>query len=93
MKKIFYRVEKGDYLLSVAKKLSVPVQTIICQNNLVKEIEVGDLLVITPPKKTYKVQVGDTLFSVAEKYSVSENCLKEKNGIDYIYYGQMIVIE
>ena len=92
MKKFLYRVESGDTVYAVANKLKVPVCTLIKLNNLKKEITAGDLLYIESSDKTYRVKLFDTLLSVAKKFNLTENELKEKNGIEYIYYGQEINI-
>ena len=42
----FYRVKKGDSVLSVSLKLKVPFTLLIADNNLFREIEEGDLLYI-----------------------------------------------
>ena len=93
MKKIFYRVEKGDTLFLISHKLKTPTTKIIEQNNLEREIEEGDLLVILPPKETYKAELGDTMATVAKKFSISENHLKEMNKTDYIYFSQIIAVK
>lgn len=90
MKKFLYRVESGDTVFSVASTFNIPVCVLIKLNNLKKEITAGDILYIESSEKTYRVKLFDTLYSVAERFNVSENELKEKNGIEYIYYGQEI---
>lgn len=40
----------------------------------------------------YEVQPGDTLQSVAGRFSVSEQALRDKNGIDEVVLGQQIKI-
>jgi len=77
-------------VFSVASTFNIPVCVLIKLNNLKKEITAGDILYIESSEKTYRVKLFDTLYSVAERFNVSENELKEKNGIEYIHYGQEI---
>ena len=94
MKKFFYRVEVGDSLAKVAKKLGVPVKVIIKQNNLVREIEAGDLLYIESPlsAKTYIVKPCDTLKSIAKKFNKSQREILDINMIDYVYFSMLIYV-
>lgn len=92
MKKFFYRVEEGDSVLSLADRFEVPALTIIKLNNLKSEVSAGDLLFIKACEKTYRIGIFDTVNSVSEKFGVSAERLKEKNGTEYFYYGQLIEI-
>ena len=85
-------MEAGDTALSVSKRFNIPVCTLIKLNNLKKEITAGDLLYLENADKIYHVQLFDTLLSVAEKFKISGQEIKEKNGIEYIYYGQEIIV-
>ena len=93
MKKIFYRVQKGDTLSLVASKFSIPAHYLIKLNGLTSEIEEGDLLYLEIlDRKVYSVQFGDTLDSVAEKFSLPKDELVEINGVPYLYYGMDIFV-
>lgn len=94
MKKFFYRVEVGDSLAKVAKKLGVPTSIIIKQNNLVREIEAGDLLYLESPlsAKTYIVKPCDTLNSIAKKFNKSQREILDINMIDYVYFSMLIYV-
>ena len=95
MAKFFYRVEKGDSLISVCSKLKLPPLKIIQTNNLKKEISQGDLLYIeTPPPNAilYSVKPFDTAKKIAKTFGVTEKYLLEKNGVNYVFYGLVLEI-
>jgi LysM repeat protein len=94
MKKFFYRVEVGDSLVKVAKKLDVPIHVIIKQNNLIREIEAGDLLYLEIPfsAKTYIVKPCDTIKSIAKKFNKSQREILDINMIDYVYFSMLIYV-
>ena len=91
MEKFFYRVERGDTLFSIAERFLTPAVSIITLNNLKKEPCDGDLLYIERDNcSLYRVQPFDTLESVSKKFCVSEQSLREKNGVEYLFYGLII---
>ena len=94
MKKIFYRVEDGDTVFSLAERFSVSVGVIIAQNNLKKEIETGDMLYIEvdESKTAYKVQPFDTVVSVGRKFNVPPEKILFDNGVSYLFYGLIIFV-
>lgn len=93
MKKIFYRVNLGDTILSVAERFNIPPTKIISDNNLTGEIEQGDMLYLESEQCTlYKVKPTDTLSSIAKKFKVSEQKILKDNGIEYIFCGLLLKI-
>ena len=90
MKKFFYRVQKGDGVLSLSQKLNLPTLDLIKDNNLNKEIEEGDILFINCPDNVYFVKPQDTVEGIAEQFSTTSNDILTKNEIPYIFYGLMI---
>ena len=93
MKKFFYRVVEGDSVLSVAKINGVTPNSIIVQNALKEEIDVGDLLYIEiDDSSLYAVKPQDTVDSVCKKFGVSKDKLLGDNGVDYLFYGLIIKI-
>ena len=85
MQNFFYRVGKGETVFSVAEKFDIPTLSIINENNLKKEFDCGDLLVI--------VIVGnDQLVSIAKRFCTSESQIMLDNGIDYVFYGLKIIL-
>ncbi len=93
MEKIFYRVNLGDTVLGVAERFNVPVTKIIKDNNLDKEIEQGDMLLIQKDKcRLYKVLPFDTLSSIAQKFNLNEQEILLNNGIEYVFYGLTIKV-
>ncbi len=93
MKKIFYRVKKGDSLLSIAREFETPVFSIIKNNYLDSEVQEGDMLLVVKPKKCYKVEPFDTYYSISQKFGIKEEELKNINQISYLFYGLNIAIE
>lgn len=94
MKKIFFRVDKEDSLLSLSIKFNVPPIEIINYNGLKREIECGDVVVI-PVKEGvfYTVGVGEDENSIAKKFNVDKERLLQTNGVPYLFYGLTIRIE
>ncbi len=93
MKKFFYRVEKGDGVISVANKFNLPVFTLIKLNNLTGEIQAGDLLYIeTCEQKLYTVQPFETAHDLSVRFNKDEKNILCQNGVEYIYYGMKIYL-
>lgn len=93
MKKFFYRVQQGDCLTELSRKFKIPVNVLIYDNNLKKDVEEGDILYFSVPEgKVYVSSPKDDFYSVSKKYGVSEDELKEKNKTPYLYYGVLIII-
>ena len=93
MKNFFYRVAKGETLLSVSRSAGVPPCVIVRENNLTGEIEEGDLLFISRPNgKIYYPRPQDTAESVAKEFGVSAEKILSENGLIYLFYGAPIVI-
>ena len=93
MKKIFYRVNSGDTLLSIAERFNIPATKIIKTNNLSCEVLEGDMLYLESEDcRLYKVQPTDTLQSIAQKFCTTEQAILDENGIDYIFYGLLIKV-
>ena len=94
MKKIFYRVNEGETLLSVCEKLGVPPVVVIKENNLKSEIASGDLLYIEQTDCfIYKVTPFDTIKSISQKFGVSEEKILSDNKVPYIFYGLNLIID
>jgi membrane-bound lytic murein transglycosylase D len=97
---IFYTVQKGDSLWSIAKRFGVSVSDIKKWNNVDKKIFPGDILLIILPKKSerdstiYTVKKGDTLIKIAKKFKVSVEKLKRVNNLQThkIYPGLKLKI-
>lgn len=72
-KAITYVVERGDTLLSIAKKFGVSPDTVKWANDLKSDsLSIGDELQILPVTGiSHKVQKGDTIYSIAKKYDVN----------------------
>lgn len=80
-----YVVRPGDTLSEIAGMFNVSVNTIIWANNLsgVRDIHVGDTLIILPVSGTQRTVVkGDTLKSIAKKYNADAGEIAQFNGLD-----------
>ncbi len=94
MEKFFYRVQAGESVLSLAQKFNLSANRIIADNNLKKEISQGDLLLICKNLNgAYKIKPFETAESLAQKAGVSPQKILSKNGVDYLFYGLMVVLE
>lgn len=88
-----YIVEEGDTLYSVAKKFGVSPRAIAVDNQIDKELFVGQFLYVLRRGNTYVVQVEDTFEKIAKNFGVSPNDIKKLNKIEYLYPGEIIDIK
>jgi membrane-bound lytic murein transglycosylase D len=94
--KDFYEVQKGDNLLSIAKKFNVSIEDLKEWNNLDdSNVQMGSKLALANKQETvkeeeptetkiveYKVKKGDNLGSIAHKHNVSVAEIKEWNELE-----------
>ena len=103
IKKVYYRVRKGDSLWKIAKKFHTSVKKLKKLNNLKRNIiHPGEKLLIKIYKKrkfirkyiVHRVKKGESLFKIALKYGVSLKELKQFNGLkrNFLIVGQLIKI-
>lgn len=94
MEKIFYRVKNNENLLEIASRFDVTVFDIILDNNLVREVLPGDVLIINKTDGlTYSVTPSDTIDSIAKKFCITKEELLFKNRpLTYVFYGIKIKI-
>ena len=106
---IYYTVQEGDTLTSIAQKYDTTVHEITVTNSIVNPnlIYVGEVLKIYPGNRsiikrkkvfttTYIVQSGDTLTSIAKKFNTTADKIALLNNItnpNLIYPGQILKIE
>jgi LysM repeat protein len=92
-----YTVRKGDTLLAISKKFSVPVTEIREMNDLRStKLKPGQQLIVkrTGPR-TYTVQKGDNIYRIARKFDIDLDKLKDMNdlGTDILKPGQKLFLE
>lgn len=95
MKNFFVRVDGKDNVFTIAKKYNANVFEIISDNELVKDVEEGEIVYVKNQGQSirYFVKPEDTLFSIAKKHRVTEEYIKNKNGnIPYVFYGMIIYL-
>ncbi len=92
MKKIFYRVEKFDTLIKISNAFNIPASVIIYDNNLKKDVEQGDLIIlnIKTDKRIKTVMPSDSIFSICKELGVLTESILKDNRVDYIYPFQKI---
>jgi LysM repeat protein len=93
----FHIVKKGDTLLSLSKKYSIPVSELKDINNLGStKIRIGQkvLLKRTWPR-TYTVKRGDNIWKIARRFNINPDELKDINDLetDLLKPGQRIILE
>ena len=105
---IYYTVQEGDTLTSIAQKYDTTVHEITVTNSIVNPnlIYVGEVLKIYPGNRsiikrkkvfttTYIVQSGDTLTSIAIKFDTTVQAIAELNDLqnpNLIYVGEILKI-
>ena len=96
-----YKVQSGDTLYSISKKLDTTVTELKKLNNLSSNmLSVGQVLKILTKTvdigetDIYQVQAGDTLYSIARKYNISVNELKNLNNLvdNTLSIGQILEV-
>jgi spore germination protein len=70
---INYIFKKGDTLADIARQYEIPLKRLEIDNNLPPNStpNIGQAIMIMPPKQVYIVKEGDTLSSIAEAYGVT----------------------
>lgn len=105
---IYYTVQEGDTLTSIAQKYDTTVHEITVTNSIVNPnlIYVGEVLKIYPGNRsiikrkkvfttTYIVQSGDTLTLIAIKFDTTVQAIAELNDLqnpNLIYVGEILKI-
>lgn len=95
---IFYTVQRGDTLFSIANRFGTTVVAIRSDNNLTSDfLYVGQQLIIVsaqPMNTIHTVQRGDTLFSIANRYNTTVAAIKSANNLtsDLLSIGQQLRI-
>ncbi|KKQ38692.1 MAG: Lipoprotein [Candidatus Roizmanbacteria bacterium GW2011_GWA2_37_7] len=71
-KSIYYRVQYGDTLESIAKKFSISIETIMWANDIPESGIENDMIISIPPTTgiIHAVQSGETVESIAKTYGV-----------------------
>lgn len=93
-----YVVRSGDTVYSIAQRFGVSVQRLVSDNSLshLRELALGQALLILKPEIIHRFRYGESLFSIAEMYGTSVNALYRNNpvliGQPYIPEGAQIVI-
>ncbi len=87
MKKIFYRVQKGESLRSICQKFSAPPFSVIKDNYLEAEPLEGDMLVIVEYNDLRAVKPLETFESLSAHTGVSVEDLMRLNPTPYLIYG------
>ena len=78
-----YKVQSGDSLIGLARKLGVSVDDLAATNNIASnaQLQRGQTLQVPKATVTYTVQSGDGLIALARKYGISTEELAKMNNI------------
>ncbi len=79
-----YVVEKGDSFSSIADKFNISINSVIWANNFTKSTVLKPGIAIKIPPVSglaYKVQAGETVAMISEKFKVSEDKIRDQNGL------------
>ncbi|MFA5886213.1 MAG: M23 family metallopeptidase [Patescibacteria group bacterium] len=93
---IYYLVQNGDTISSIASRFGLTINTILWANNLnsLGRIRAGDKLTILPYSGIlYTVKSGDTLSKIAKRYGVDTNKILACNNLGTsLKIGEKIVV-
>ena len=91
VRRVVYRVRRGDSIYTIAKKYGITQRSIRRTNNLrSSRLRIGQRLVLVipprantqpPGKNVHVVRRGETLFSIAKKYSTSVSKIRIINNL------------
>ncbi|MCR4434939.1 MAG: glycoside hydrolase family 18 protein [Clostridiales bacterium] len=92
-----YVVQPGDSLWAISQRFGVSLERIVRVNGLqgLRNLVVGQALVIPSTERAYTVRPGDSLYSIAQRFNVPVNRIAELNGITnpaLIYPGLVLRI-
>ena len=89
MENFFYRVQKGDSLVKISRRFNQSVFSIIKENNLIAEVEEGDVLLITSSnQKLVALTPLDDAYSLSRKHCIpKDTILMQNGGVPYLFYG------
>jgi len=93
---IYYTVQAGDTISSIANRFGITVNTILWENNLTafSLIRLGDKLTILPYSGVlYTVKSGDTITKIANQYGVGADKILSCNNLGAgLRIGQKIIV-
>ena len=92
MKKFFYRVHQEDTLSKISQKFSAPIGRLIFNNNLTREVQAGDIILVEQSENVYLVKPLDTVIGLAKKFNLTPQEILDKNHLPYLYSGLLIEI-
>lgn len=94
-----YIVKSGDTAESIAGQYNIPTFVLTMLNNLdqIRNLVVGQALLILRPLRYHTVQPNETLYSIAQSYGIDQNTIYRNNpnlgGRTLLYPGQTLIIE
>ncbi len=93
----FYKVKKGDTLISISRKYSLSIDELKEINHLrSSRLRPGQQLIVKRSyPNTYTVKKGDNLFRIAKRFDIGLDELKEMNSLetDALKPGQILLIK
>jgi murein DD-endopeptidase MepM/ murein hydrolase activator NlpD len=94
---VFYKVEEGDNLSSIANKFGISIETIVWANNLkTQTIKPNDQLIILPVSGLlYEAKPNDDLISIANNFEVEVSEIIKANNLQAdskIASGEKLII-
>ena len=90
MKKFFYRVQKGDSVISLSNRFSVPTCDLIKDNALKGEIEEGDVLILSPCEDAVFVSPHENAETIFKRTGKDGEKMLKSNNFLYFFYGLVL---
>ena len=86
---MYYRVKRGQTIHTIAKAYDLPPRLLAAANNLEREVEEGQVLLI-PQREghLYVVRGGESKSMLCG----SPEAFEKKNGTKWLYVGQLVVL-
>ena len=92
--KFVYRVKANDTVLSIANNFSLSPEDLLSVNQIKRENVVEGTLLLIEKKQgiKYVVKPFESVESIAKEFGVSPKVIREYNGIDIVFLGEVIYI-
>ena len=88
-----YEIKEGDTAISICAEHGILLRELMRANGLEHRPGRGGIVKIPKPEgEVYVVSAGETIKSICEKFNMREDEFCRRNGCDYIYPTQRVLV-
>ena len=88
----FYKMEKNDNLMSIERKMKVPISLLKAANENIVFARGVTIIIPKTNYKLYEVKPSDTIQSICQEFKLEKGAFYEVNDIKYVYPGMTVFI-